>query len=1267
MSGSTQHHITHRMVPLICQALVTSPDEEAVWLEGLCLLTHHKLQSALAVTSSIWLPLLLKALEVSKPTAVINVALQLLCHAADILIPIKSCLIKPLRALGKSNHTTKLKGLVAALEKLDMVVWDSKIQVIGQPKILPEALTQVMTKDDHTSLPAVTQLPVIAQPKRHPLLDEILAHNLPSKSRTVQHAWSQTLLLSPHDNPGVWLHNLFQATLEASKVPEMVITSRSLVDDTLASILSDNSISKDITVALLNLLAFFDKNRQKLQPKVLEAARCSALNHFDGALNQSLPGIVLWYIEQEAEAFPVQANVANLVEANIRVGSADHALGEYNKGYELASNLFEGLDDYERRKTAHWVTAAAWHMEDFESMSDYLAFHPKGTSKSLYKAIVDIHNGQYASAFHHISKAQSLSYDELQAQLGGGPQTALKSLAKTELLVELQEVIQYKSLPELRDSILSTWKTRFKRSHADANSWLKRLEVWTLACPPTTFQLQNCFLNTAKLCESTGMHEAAKSIIARITPKIQPPGCKVEYTKLRFEQIVSRRYYRLAEWHAVLQGDNWLDDPNSLVLAYTSLAAKLDTEWQDAIAVSGYIVPSLRGLFQAARTRESPEHIIKALLRLVTLWFRFGESQAVLVEVENQLRLTAVEPWLSAIPQLIARLGTPHKALQLTLLNLLRDISSHYPHAVIWPLLTAAQTQQTDHQGAARVVMDFICTMPDGTRLVDQAELVGGELIRISISWMERWRNLIDKALPRQELMQADWEGLPALWEHDMKKLMVPETHNEEQFTHQFGGQLQQVYKLLIRYQSTRQHNLIYTVYTDLLQLYGDIDARLNQWRLPGSRLYIGATAPRLLSIRDCILTVPGNEDLRGDERIMQLFKLINTLLNHHSEAFNRNLHLLPYVVVPLSPSAGLVSWVPNTRQLQAIIQSNRGKNKQNSLTDKEQASLLGYNPLTFNPRTEKPRFDPSAEMDRYDKLPVEVKVERLKAALSHSKQSDLKDVLWQRSPSADIWIKRRTNFARTIGVGSFVGYIIGLGDRHGSNILIDQLTWGALHIDFGDLFNVAQERAYAPERVPFRLTRMMTNAFELASRGGVETPGSRGTFKQASLIVVDVLRDSHSSLLAMLEAFLYDPLLSWTAGAAESSKAVVQTSPNQEQDPVSKQHMTGVNDSHATIQSASQIGIIQHHIQGRSSQSRSSIIDTYLESDSYGARSSGAGMTNSKALQVLSQIERKLVGYHNDSAQPLTVNQQVQELIEEATDLRNLSQGYVLGWIPHW
>lgn len=150
------------------------------------------------------------------------------------------------------------------------------------------------------------------------------------------------------------------------------------------------------------------------------------------------------------------------------------------------------------------------------------------------------------------------------------------------------------------------------------------------------------------------------------------------------------------------------------------------------------VVPALRGLFQAVRSPETPERMIRALLRLVTLWFQYGQSTSVLLEVQQQLIQTPITCWLMAIPQLIARLGTPHKDLQGVLIELLKNIASRYPHAIIWPLLTASQTKKVEHEEAAQVIMDYICSMPDGTRLVSQAELVGRELIRTSISWMEK-------------------------------------------------------------------------------------------------------------------------------------------------------------------------------------------------------------------------------------------------------------------------------------------------------------------------------------------------------------------------------------------------------------------------------------------------------------------------------------------------------------------------------------------------
>lgn len=131
MSGNTQHHILHRTVPLICQALITSPDDETVWLEGLRLLSSAKLRHALRHTSSIWLPLLLKGLEVTKSERIILESLRLLIEAADILEPMKSCLIKPLRSLVKVANLAGTEELILVEKCLGIKVTDNKNNVFG--------------------------------------------------------------------------------------------------------------------------------------------------------------------------------------------------------------------------------------------------------------------------------------------------------------------------------------------------------------------------------------------------------------------------------------------------------------------------------------------------------------------------------------------------------------------------------------------------------------------------------------------------------------------------------------------------------------------------------------------------------------------------------------------------------------------------------------------------------------------------------------------------------------------------------------------------------------------------------------------------------------------------------------------------------------------------------------------------------------------------------------------------------------------------------
>lgn len=47
-----------------------------------------------------------------------------------------------------------------------------------------------------------------------------------------------------------------------------------------------------------------------------------------------------------------------------------------------------------------------------------------------------------------------------------------------------------------------------------------------------------------------------------------------------------------------------------------------------------------------------------------------------------------------------------------------------------------------------------------------------------------------------------------------------------------------------------------------------------------------------------------------------------------------------------------------------------------------------------------------------------------------------------------------RVAYIRTCAVMSIVGYIVGLGDRHGENILFDSTNGDCVHVDFNCLFN---------------------------------------------------------------------------------------------------------------------------------------------------------------------------------------------------------------------
>ena len=240
-----------------------------------------------------------------------------------------------------------------------------------------------------------------------------------------------------------------------------------------------------------------------------------------------------------------------------------------------------------------------------------------------------------------------------------------------------------------------------------------------------------------------------------------------------------------------------------------------------------------------------------------------------------------------------------------------------------------------------------------------------------------------------------------------------------------------------------------------------------------------------------------GNEDIRLDQRVMQFFGLINTLLNHNVSIRDVGAQIVRYAIIPLAPNAGLITWVTGADTLHQLISEQRFLQCVSQSIELDiQAQITG---------------NIGSQLSTIQKLEI------FENIVDDCDANEIREILWGRSTSAASWLSKNMNFTVTTALISIVGYIIGLCDRHPSNIMVQRETGKVIHIDFGDSFEVAIFRKVYPEKVPFRLTRMIVNALD---GGTVE-----GIFRKTCEDVLWILRESRDSIVALLEIFVHEPL----------------------------------------------------------------------------------------------------------------------------------------------
>ncbi|ODQ64945.1 hypothetical protein NADFUDRAFT_4642, partial [Nadsonia fulvescens var. elongata DSM 6958] len=247
------------------------------------------------------------------------------------------------------------------------------------------------------------------------------------------------------------------------------------------------------------------------------------------------------------------------------------------------------------------------------------------------------------------------------------------------------------------------------------------------------------------------------------------------------------------------------------------------------------------------------------------------------------------------------------------------------------------------------------------------------------------------------------------------------------------------------------------------------------------------------------------NDDVRKDSRLMEFNGMVNRLFRSDPEALKRGLTIKRYFVVPLSGDTGILEWVPNCKPLKDIIvkiQRNRG---------------VSINWAKVMHCFKDPRHAES-KIDFFRQF-----LKEYPPVLHHW--------LIEQFPEPQVWLESRNNYTRTCAVMSMVGYILGLGDRHGENILLMERDGSLLHVDFDCLFDKSVGLE-VPERVPFRLTHNMVDAFGITAY--------EGAFRRSCEAVMAVLRLNEETLMTNLETFLHDPIVEWENKVAVPAETIL-------------------------------------------------------------------------------------------------------------------------------
>ncbi|KAL8435437.1 hypothetical protein ACSSS7_002508 [Eimeria intestinalis] len=250
---------------------------------------------------------------------------------------------------------------------------------------------------------------------------------------------------------------------------------------------------------------------------------------------------------------------------------------------------------------------------------------------------------------------------------------------------------------------------------------------------------------------------------------------------------------------------------------------------------------------------------------------------------------------------------------------------------------------------------------------------------------------------------------------------------------------------------------------------------------------------------------VKGGEDLRLDQRIQTLMRILTQLDPSKTLAGDSTLRLRPYGVLSMSETHGLVEWIACTSPLVSVCETYSRSPLGSSPACIHYARFLsdvisavggeggreGNKSATIVEVWSRIFELPPESVERVYQECVELATTRTSSLRTRAEGSShwgcsncsllaappvppARTVLQCLTGISDTFeelAEARKRFSASLAASAAICYCLGVGDRHLGNCLLDLRTGECINIDFGYAFDVAVHDLPVPELAPLRLS----------------------------------------------------------------------------------------------------------------------------------------------------------------------------------------------------